>query len=1397
MKNLVQLGERRRRLNLPGGGSGNDDDSKKYVVDLCHALTEEVDSEPATVVLTNNGLVSRMTDSGDVSWTCNLDELVPSDAAGGWFDVSYVDPELVCLSKRGAIVTVSPTTGEAELVGVFDYGLEAAAWSPDGEVLLMVTSAADDEDETKTKSVLMSMNSQFEVLAEITIASYLPSSDPESVAARVSVAWRPDGSLCAMSSVDAADKTRNVRIYKRETLELHAIGRSEDASGTLVKNLQDSGVAWASAGCSQLLTAVQRKGKKTQQVVFFESNGLRHREIVLREAPTTAVTSLTFNVNSDLLAVVLREEGGTDKIQLWHRCNYHWYMKREIRYPGQRVERIKFNEEKSSEFYVLLRDLEWREYEVRWDPSTTLIVEGRCPAFVIDGCSLNITPLDRALIPPPMSMNNVSLDYPISDVCFCLGGYLPGSMLVRLSNGNLVFLSDGEGNGTGTPDAKKLIWGDVKDIDVMLLRSFLVVGSESGQLRVVATVSAHFNQECEKLVEINIADVDSPEPTAYVCDIYTLENRVLRMVNWSDSPNGCLLELQDGSLLEYEHSENGGSVLPSDAEPLLEPCPWICGIRDASPYTSTQDHEEHSKLVFGLSTRSRLYFHDMMLTDSASSFFLSVSHEFLCYATSGSRCQLRFLPLKEINSFDPLMGMDQNHILEGYEPRDVERGARLVAILPSQPMAILQIPRGNLEGVYPRALVVRFAMTKITQREYGEAFSMMRKHKVDLNLLVDLDPWDFLEKGISTFFKQVEIIDHLNLFISGLQDWDITQSRFPIPQWLRLENMESKERSSFDFTTKVNQICSKARSTMLEMESQGEKPEGHFLLPVLSTFAKEDPPRVDEALNLIKDNALKQHTPTSKKPPLFSEKAQQSIHYLAFLAEYELLFETALGMYAYDLARAVARNSQMDPKVYLPLLKRLNGLPTFFARYEVDVRLKRHESALNNLFQSYSTAETIEGSDQAENDETPFGNKFDDCMSLIDEHKLHRRGLELFQSDTTKTRVIFVSLGESLLKDRKAEAALSVFLAAEPPCVEGAILAARSASDWRSYFALLEGEVGDETDASPEQQDIQKEKRRQLARDTADEIAAGASTDVTKTKQELHSNAARILLDYGDDLIGAIDMFLSAECWSEGYRVASLHSRKDLVKKCVDGAVSFAYTAMEELEEKTSTFVSTNTRYAEVLKLRKKNVFLEGPTTTEADETGSLFSVASTMSNMSLRSNTSGSSTGSNVSSVISVKSISTFSMTNDDSMNRHRSKFNKGKKKRKPKKHKKNKQKPGSEEELKGLVTTLQVNCADADYAGTIADTIQFLIFVQQLALATEVFKSYNAMRDAIEKSQTERIEATTKEKVEAEHISRLEGEQHDDNHVLVELPVEKVIDELTCVEIPESLRDFFSYTF
>jgi len=1083
---------------------------------------------------------------------------------------------------------------------------------------------------------------------------------------------------------------------------------------------------------------------------------------------------------------------------------------------------VNFDEERPHDMQVAIKceSVEVRSYVFAWDAST---VSPDGTAASIDGCLLNFTPFKQAMVPPPMYFATVTMDAPVlgaSSAPFCAGNMGGISWIVCLSDGSICLLGNRnqlEAMLEENPNTDKsqrfvtpTVLAKVDLPNAQSMRQFLVLGAnlnEGGEVvvRCIAVACApidesNSSQISEHVVEIAVT-LNESTSSANVGGYIPADGRILRIANWSDTTEqiGALVELNDGSLLEYVPSPDlapPGALIPSSAEPMLEPCPWIAGLRSATASGVSSDSRKKLVIV-GMSRRSRLYFGERILSDACSSFLLSPTHRFLSYATLGSRSQLRFIPLSALAEYDSLMGSEENLLAlgEDYEPRNLERGSRVVAILPEAPTTVLQLPRGNLEGIYPRALVLPFAMRLIEQEKYGEAMETMRRQKIDLNLFCDMDPVHFLEgNGVAKFVTEVGKIDYLNLFISCLFDGDITEWKYRVPSWFHGSTaVDDKKRTlhkkDFDFTTKVNQVCGKMREIMMQFGSDGKTLSGnevsddHFLLPILSTFAKQNPPKLEEALSMIRENAMAKSSARSKRSPLLGDRAQSSIQYLAFLADYPLLFDTALGMYDFDLARAVARNSQMDPKVYLPLLKRLRSLPASTAKYEVDIRLERFESALMHLVRSST-------------DESAEEKHFARCLSFIEKHKLHRLGLELYESDSIRKNKIMESLAERLFSEGQGQAALSIFCIVEPTNIEGAKRAAQVCGDWKSFFSLLEESMADDNEESKQSQ------RSYYAEDIATEIAAGK--DSSLGQREAYACGARILLDYGQDIIGAIDMLIEAQMWSEGRRIASLNGRNDLVKKCIDAASSYGDKCIEDFDGRSTEFAETNLRYQKCLVLRKdarRREALEGIEDAVPDDTGSMFSLASNMSNTSLQSNMSGSSVGTvgsvtSVSSVITAQQTTSFTIVSDEDINKHKSKFNrigggKKRKKKKPPKRGRRKILPGSVKELEDLVGQLKFNCIDDSYLQIIADTISFLLQVGKQSLARAIFEAYNEMMDNIIKSQQERKASTQKEIEEC----RMEALREGRNYEPVPIECEAQIDSLACKELPISIQQVFSF--
>ncbi|KAL7555348.1 hypothetical protein ACA910_007078, partial [Epithemia clementina (nom. ined.)] len=510
--------------------------------------------------------------------------------------------------------------------------------------------------------------------------------------------------------------------------------------------------------------------------------------------------------------------------------------------------------------------------------------------------------------------------------------------------------------------------------------------------------------------------------------------------------------------------------------------------------------------------------------------------------------------------------------------------------------------------------------------------------------------------------------------------------------------------------------------------------------------------------------------------------------YLAFLATYEMLFDAALGMYNIDLARAVARNSQMDPKEYIPLLERFRALPRFYSRYEIDLRLKRFPQALRNLVESSSW-------DEKGNDVVHISNSFKDCLFLIKKHKLHTLGLELF-TEQTKTREILIDLGDRLVDSGDVNNALTVLLTIpEPAPIELILKAARRCQDWRTYFSYA---------VPPQSTETSLEARAlafaSQARDFAHEMVSTAATAEKSQKSEILSDAARIMLDYGKEPTEAVDLLIQAELWSEAYRVATFHGTPALMKKCKDAAVSYAHAAIDDLSERVRTFELTMSRYNEVLDLRKE-AYRKGTDNPpsenmQADESASLFSASSQLSHLTGASKASVGSTSSSasLSTVISVSSeYSSFSLSGADQMNRHKSKYNQiGQKASKQKKKKvkgRTKVVPGSERELEGLVGTLESVCLDVALSESFTDCITFLSRNSNILVAATMYEAYQdsvaRFQDSL--SNKRRIDLAARRK--HEETARREGTKEE----YVVHPLERNVEALKCADLSPDVRRFF----
>ena len=83
-------------------------------------------------------------------------------------------------------------------------------------------------------------------------------------------------------------------------------------------------------------------------------------------------------------------------------------------------------------------------------------------------------------------------------------------------------------------------------------------------------------------------------------------------------------------------------------------------------------------------------------------------------------------------------------------------------------LVVLQMPRGNLETIFPRAMVVAGIRALIEEKNYSRAFAYCRTQRVDMNILYDHQPEQFLA-CVGLFLDHLKDVSYIDLFLSSLR----------------------------------------------------------------------------------------------------------------------------------------------------------------------------------------------------------------------------------------------------------------------------------------------------------------------------------------------------------------------------------------------------------------------------------------------------------------------------------------------------------------------------------------------------------------------------------------------------------------------------------------------------
>uniref|UniRef100_A0A8C9YC56 Elongator complex protein 1 n=1 Tax=Sander lucioperca TaxID=283035 RepID=A0A8C9YC56_SANLU len=1023
---------------------------------------------------------------------------LPEDGSGmvvGLQDLAEL--ESACLGTAGGdVVLFNFNTCQLECVGSVDSGLTSMTWSPDEELVVLTTG----------QETIIMMTKDFEPITEVGIhqddfgegkfitvgwgkkETQFHGSEGKQAAQRKTqvqpaaawddrtprVTWRGDGQLFAVSAVCLQTGARKVRVWNREGV-LQAT--SEPINGL------EQALCWKPSG--NLIAITQRHPNK-HSVVFMEKNGLLHGDFTLPFSKDQAkVKDLLWNSDSTVLAVWLEDmTAGEDEqvntsskfIQLWVVGNYHWYLKQSLDFSRDSQKApvcVCWDPERPLRLHVVTRS--WISVTYDWGWTT-----GRSPGLdatdnanvaVIDGDKILVTNFRQCVVPPPMCSFELQLTSPVNQVTFLCQPQRTNQLAALTSDGQISVYSQG-------------------GFACLVAMTAITRMNESG---------------IYQFFHIHVVNLGLCTVCFYFRSEIEVDGVVVSMIHCSQTGT-VALQLEDGRIrkLCWGESPHSSSLSDRYAVNFILPALSIRSLRERAAGKCV-----HLCLLLS------------QLASNISSF--AVCNDFLLITTHSHTCRCLQLSVLSVKGLQAALASDGGQNDETL--RRVERGSRIVTVVPQDTRVILQMPRGNLETVHHRSLVLAQLRKWLDSLRFRDSFECMRKLRINLNLMYDHNPKVFLE-NMETFITQLNSISHINLFLTELKEEDTTGTMYPRPE------CSPAQAQPVSGQKKVDVVCDALRSAMESMDPN------KFFLSILTTHVKKSVPELEVALQKVHE--LRVNPPDAPG----SVSAEEALKYLLFLVNVNDLYEHSLGTYDFDLVLMVAEKSQKDPKEYLPFLNMLKNLEPNYQRYTIDKHLKRYRKALHHLSKC--------GEEH-----------FREALLLVKEQKLYSEALRLYPTDGA----LSCAYAEHLMEQQQAEqAGLLLWRCGEPAA---ALQAFASSSSWRNAICAAQ-----QIPLPPDQLAL-------LARDLAG--------NQKLTEQRRFSEAALLLDQYAKDCEEAILALVTGSVWEEALRLIYMHNRQDITETNLKPALLEAFSTQTAfLEAQVATFTRHRTRLAVVREQKEK-----------------------------------------------------------------------------------------------------------------------------------------------------------------------------------------------------------------
>ena len=731
--------------------------------------------------------------------------------------------------------------------------------------------------------------------------------------------WRGDGQYLATLTLIPENGKHYLKVWNRN-LELQYMSEQ-------LFDIEQGLLSWIPNG--QYICCAQRRERRINEIVMFERNGMVHQRLTLPTMlPDLYIKELAWSQDSKILAIIAIKFHKFDSnvrskhiLLLYTMQNFQYYLKYSFDLKSSTEPHMRWDP--NSPYRLHINSSEGLSYKFDCSFEVNHCSDGST-AIVLDANKVLITPFDICNIPPPMYPIKIETNSLISRAVI----HRSKLQLIILTVDNKFTWNTKRSLNQSEPSSQEQLLMVANHIKNNKLNGFID--------RLGDWLSADLGPSHKEKVYQNLTLLDDDKLFATVqndkkCDLVVID---LQKVHEGFLEPAVVSSIEGRQVVyAIKHSKvnwvqlllDDASCVTIDLDQLDYPDirhNFSIETSELSHIVNAQSQDHTNNMIITLTQDLTLRLNEQVIQSNCCTSF-QLTEKFLIYTTSDN--SMHILPVSKLAITD-------NHDSIQSWTQPIETGGLLVGVSEAESKVILQMPRGNLEIIHPRLLVLLSLENLLDEARYVDAIKLALRHRVDLNFLCDYLIMRhgelFYKNTLHSFINAIAKHDPslLNLFITELSSESTVQGRYKDI----IEIFHSKEEISANETMlsndKINCIC---KSISLPHESR-------FLQPTLLSLFRQNPRRIKEALYLIQK--------------LDSESRESSLRFLLYFINIDQLFSDSLFTYDTNLALMVASVSNKDPKEYLALLDKFNQIQEPNLRlYQIDLHIKSYEDAFMHL----------------------------------------------------------------------------------------------------------------------------------------------------------------------------------------------------------------------------------------------------------------------------------------------------------------------------------------------------------------------------------------------------------------------------------------------------------------